>query len=404
MVTGADKRGVMGRLASFFGIISKVESPDLTVIQDRCVAVRNKNAQCGRCAQNCTGGCITLVDNELVVAPEKCVSCGTCSAVCPTEAIRMTRPTDDGLVDAAIRASEAADGMAIFACQQILDAASGLFDPTKVAAVKCLGRVDEYMMIKCIAEGYSRVVLVHSDCSRCDRRAGFPAVERARANALAIMDTWHIPGTITLADKLPSRSKAVASEAYDSSRRGFFSEVRDSLKGVAVATAVTMVDGEIDMDEQPASPTKVDDRGVLPQHYPARRGVLLGILDAAGAPEEGAVIDSRMWATLSIDTDACTSCRMCATFCPTGAIFKFHTKKGAIGVKHRPRQCVACGTCADICPKKAITLSYEVPADLIASGEVTRFAMKPEEREATGIQSILHAMQGLLDMTQVYER
>ena len=316
----------------------------------------------------------------------------------------MTKPTDDALVDAAIRASEAADGMAIFACKQLLDAASGLFDPTKVAEVKCLGRVDEYMMIKCAAEGFERVVLVHGDCSRCDRRAGFPAVQRARANALAIMETWHIPGTITLTDKLPSRSKAAAAEAYDSARRSFFSEMRDSLKGVAVATAVTMVDGETDVDEQPTAPTKVDERGVLPQHFPARRGALLGILDAAGAPAEGAVIDSRMWATLSIDTEVCSSCRMCATFCPTGAIFKFHTKKGSIGVKHRPRQCVACGTCADICPRKAIALSYQVPAELIATGDVTRVVMKPEEREATGIQSILHAMQGLLDMTQVYER
>ena len=316
----------------------------------------------------------------------------------------MTKPTDDALVDAAIRASEAADGMAIFACKKLLDAASGLFDPAKVAEVKCLGRVDEYMMIKCVAEGFSRVVLVHGDCAHCDRRAGLPAARRARENALAIMETWHIPGTITLSEKLPARSKAAVAEAYDSARRGFFSEVRDSLKGVAVATAVTVVDGDADVDEQPIAPTKVDERGILPQHFPARRAALLGILDAAGVPEEGAVIDSRMWATLSIDTETCSSCRMCATFCPTGAIFKFHTKKGTIGVKHRPRQCVACGTCADICPRKAITLSYQVPAELIATGEVSRFAMKPEEREATGIQSILHAMQSLLDMTQVFER
>ena len=393
----------MGRLASFFGIISKVESPDLAVIQDRCVAVRNRNAQCGRCAASCTGGCITLVDNELVVAPEKCVSCGTCSAVCPTEAIRMTKPTDDALVEAAIRASEAADGMAIFACKKILDAASGLFDPTKVAEVKCLGRVDEYMMIKCAAEGFSRVVLVHGDCGKCNRAAGFAAVERARTNAVAIMETWRIPGTITLTDKLPSRSRAAVAEAYDSSRRGFFADMRDSLKNVAVATAVTVVDGEADVDEAPAAPTKVDEHGVLPQYFPARRAALLEILDAAGQPV-GAVIDSRMWATLTIDTEACSSCRMCATFCPTGAIFKFHTKKGSIGVKHRPRQCVACGTCADICPKHAITLDYRVPSSLIASGEVSRFLMKPEEREATGVQSILHAMQGLLDMTEVFER
>ena len=71
---------------------------------------------------------------------------------------------------------------------------------------------------------------------------------------------------------------------------------------------------------------------------------------------------------------------MCATFCPTGAIFKFHTKKGSIGVKHRPRQCVACGTCADICPKKAITLTDDYmmtatdKADLIVTGKVIKKA------------------------------
>ena len=93
-----------------------------------------------------------------------------------------------------------------------------------------------------------------------------------------------------------------------------------------------------------------------------------------GVPGE-TLIETDLWRQVIIDTAVCTGCRMCASFCPTGSLFKFHTKKGHMGVKQRPRDCVACGTCRDVCTAHALSLSAEVFADDIASGAVERFLL-----------------------------
>ncbi len=44
---------------------------------DRCAKVRNRNVACLKCAEACTSGCISIVDDELVIDSDKCVGCGT---------------------------------------------------------------------------------------------------------------------------------------------------------------------------------------------------------------------------------------------------------------------------------------------------------------------------------------
>ena len=68
-------------MSNLMELFEKLESQNITVHQNRCVTVRNRNASCMRCAEACTSGCISYDDNTIIIAPEKCVGCGTCATV-----------------------------------------------------------------------------------------------------------------------------------------------------------------------------------------------------------------------------------------------------------------------------------------------------------------------------------
>lgn len=116
--------------------------------------------------------------------------------------------------------------------------------------------------------------------------------------------------------------------------------------------------------------------GTLPHFIPDRRERLLDALAQLGEPE-GDKLETRLWGAVVIDGTKCVSCRMCATFCPTGAIAKFDDADGTLGVTHAPGDCVKCGSCRDVCPADAITLLDAVPASWLTGGNRHRYVMTP---------------------------
>ena len=124
----------MARHANVYGLLNRLDSALVTVRQDRCAMVRNRNANCLRCADACTSGCISFTGEELAVSPEKCIGCGTCATVCPTCALEAHNPTDAALLASCERAMAACDGGAVIAC------ASMLMHPSCVRFLTLIGR------------------------------------------------------------------------------------------------------------------------------------------------------------------------------------------------------------------------------------------------------------------------
>jgi ferredoxin len=86
-------------------------------------------------------------------------------------------------------------------------------------------------------------------------------------------------------------------------------------------------------------------------------------------------VESRIVGVVSIDTEECDSCRMCAVFCPTGALLKLD-EGGRKDLIHRPSACVQCRLCESLCPKSAISVGSSVPIEQFLGGKAICYGMK----------------------------
>ena len=396
--------------SSILGLFEVLNSANIVVHQTRCAVVRNKNATCMKCAQACTSGCISYDDNELIISPDLCVGCGTCATVCPTCALEAHHPSDGELYGACKEAAAAADGKLVISCEQIAAAARKHLDATRVAQVVCLGRVEESLLVRLAADGVEQIVLVSGPCETCEHKVGLKTAKLVCQTTKTLLETWNNTCNVRLSDKFPSFVRLTERLAYDASKRAFFDTAGKDAKLVATHAAnekVREVLGETDEESENAPESrylKVMADGTLPHFIPDRRERLLDSLARLGDPNPG-YIETRLWGHVSIDVTLCTSCRMCATFCPTGAIVKFDEEDGTFGIEHRAGDCVKCRCCTDICPKGALVLEDVVDARAISEGTVERHVLPPRSKEPSGPHAILNYMRDLFEDTdQIYER
>lgn len=365
---------------NILGLFEKLESQSLAVQPSRCVVVRNRNASCRRCAEACPTGAILVEGNDLAVAPERCVGCGTCATVCPTAALESKKPDDKELLRAAVAAMQANDGAAVIMDAAMQAAAEGKYDPAKVVVVKSLGRVDESLIAVLAAGGATSVALVagpvegsvadagarrRSDggercrgrrgCRRCGRGARSRGRSCARHRRAAVGNLGE-RRVGEAHEQVASFCAPLGAGGVRHGRRGFFSSMRDEARAAAAITAEHVVREKLGAEE-PEEPkfAKVAEDGTLPHFLPERRGWLLLALSNLGEPED-VMIDTRLFGHVIIDGEKCTSCQMCATFCPTEAIRKFGDAATAaetgkpFGIDHYTGRCVQCHCCEDICP------------------------------------------------------
>lgn len=353
-----------------------VDSGAIRVHRERCAKVRNRNVDCLKCAAACTSGCISLEDGELVIDASKCVGCGTCATVCPTCALESLNPSDAELKAACLRAVRGDE--VVIACSQMEAALGDLLVPGAAAFVVCAGRVDESLLAGLAAEGVGRVTVLCGDCDHCAQRHGRDTAERVAETARQVLGAWGNDLEVVVTDVPPVSVLASGADeaAGEVARAAYFAQERSCLpireaEGVRVGSSAGQ-----DAPKHPAHSLHVMKDGTLPHFIPDRRERLLDALAQLGEPE-GGKLETRLWGAVVIDGTKCVSCRMCATFCPTGAIAKFDDADGTLGVTHTPGDCVKCGSCRGVCPADAITLLDAVPASWLTGGNRHRYTMTP---------------------------
>ena len=342
-----------------------VDSGAIRVHRERCAKVRNRNVDCLKCAAACTSGCISLEDGELVIDASKCVGCGTCATVCPTCALESLNPSDAELKAACLRAVRGDE--VVIACSQMEAALGDLLVPGAAAFVVCAGRVDESLLA-----GLAAVM------STINSEIDFDTAELVAETARQVLATWGDDLEVVVTDVPPASILAEGADeaAAETVRVAYFAQVRScpplrEAEGVRVGSSAGQ-----DAPKHPAHSLHVMKDGTLPHFIPDRRERLLDALAQLGEPE-GDKLETRLWGAVVIDGTKCVSCRMCATFCPTGAIAKFDDADGTLGVTHTPGDCVKCGSCRDVCPADAITLLDAVPARWLTGGNRHRYVMTP---------------------------
>lgn len=390
---------------NYFGVFERLKGADVTVWRDRCVLVRNRHAECKRCADACTSGCISLRDGRVEVAPENCIGCGTCSSVCPTGALEAREPDDRTLYEAAVRALQASgdEGRVTFACAavRVPDGRAGVVD------VACLGRVEESLLVLLARAGARDVVLAHGSCATCPHAPGSRVAAEVCDTANALLQAWGRPGMARMADGFPTDATgACGCEGVQADgAAGGAGVPEDAFEGsVGAGTdAGDETAGRGDTDGGPHyNVQKVQADGTLPHHLPNRRSRLLKGLAHFGTPRDVPVA-TRLWGRVSIDAEKCTSCQACAVFCPTEAIRKFKDDDGTFGVYHYPYRCVKCRCCVDVCPTGAIELSDEVRTSDLVERTHGRFEMAPRKVQP-GPHQMRDALARMLGSEFIYER
>ena len=385
--TVADEISAMEMLAGF----------GLDVHPERCVRLRNRHSRCSRCADACTSGAIRLEEGAWHLSPEVCVGCGTCATVCPTCALEARHPADAELLRHAKASAAANGGVAVFACERVVEAfrqAGCGAEAGSMARVICLSRLEETLIYTLVAAGIRSIRALCADCENCPRKQGRVSVEMVAATVGTIANAWgaDLDYTVT-AVELPTMGEdacsmggerpalaAVAADARPASTPDFAADTRGG-------SLVQHPSGGI---EAVYKPVHVQKDGTLPHFVPERRRRLLDALETLGEPAAD-TLDTRLWGHVIIDFSRCMSCKMCAVFCPTGAICKYTDEHGVAGIEHYVAECVHCCLCRDVCPGHAISCVTEVPARQLANGETERYPMADPDWSA-GPDQILQRM------------
>ena len=175
------------------------------------------------------------------------------------------------------------------------------------------------------------------------------------------------------------------------SRRGFFSQA----KGTALDAAGKTVEVAFKKTGMANVPSlrdrlRMSDAGTLPQFNPVRRMHVLDAMDSLG-PSVAPEIDTRLFGSVHVDAEACSSCGMCAVFCPTGALKKSdlvpEEGEGSF-LEFSAADCVQCNLCADACLKDCLTVSPIVATEELFDFE-PRLIYLPNPPARPGILSSL---------------
>lgn len=449
--------------------LQALQSDHVHVCQERCLLVRNRNAECLRCAQACTSGCISYNEQTkmLDIDQARCVGCGTCATACPTCALEARDPNDTELLaclQGALNAS--ASKRVAIVCEK-----AGIAQNECTVRLTCLGRIDESALIQLAAWGACEVTLTCGACNACEHKPGRTVVEEVCESANTLLGLWdgtmhvelkevgcateetepHAQGTNAGSASTQSANRQVDQQiqtagAGRTATHGQIAQVDQQIQTAcaektATQSAIEQVnqliqstgagkvaehdtatrDGDrpnlsteasddkaaaTDQVDRPLKRLKVMADGTLPHFVPDRRERLLDALAdlGEGPTDSQAMARTRLWGHVVIDTDKCTSCRMCATFCPTGAIVKFDTPDGTFGIDHYAADCVKCLCCQTICRSQAIVVEDTVPANVLVNAVPERHVMHPVRVPKGGVHSIMNSMRDLLGLPEVFER
>lgn len=375
----------MADISTLANVLIKLDSGKLDVHPERCVRVRHRLAQCELCALACSSTAIKVEEGAggLTIEPSLCTGCGNCTVACPTEALVATDPTSEALLAEAIDALSP-QGVVYFACPQAAN--SKTYDMTHVVEVPCLGRIDETVFIGLVVAGAKEIYLVEGACEACETPQGHDLVAFTMDTSNYLLTCFGKNEIVSFVDSLPEDFKqgrfkrVLPGSKKGVSRRDFFDQMSVGAKSTAIDIASSSLPSLFTHPESESEKKSLTDilrvssSGQMIQHVAHQRLRLLMYLDMLGEPKADTVTTT-LWGRVEIDPEKCKSCRMCATFCPTGALWRVDNE-GAWGLAHLPTDCVNCKLCETACFNDVLKVHDDVSLPGLLNCEITHFALR----------------------------
>ncbi len=379
----------MDVVGSFLNISDYFSGEEITLHAQRCLNTRYRQIGCTLCADACPAANTIVIDPgpAPIINHETCVHCGLCLHVCPINAFSRPDPTLARLPKTA--AQLPADAITLI-CPEHPEPAIGQTD-IAVQTKRCLAALSPAHLLPLTRQGKT-ILLDDSPCADCPIGHVHPYIEQsvARANAWAAILSTYTPillQTHQTTDVPPATQTVVDVDRPPISRRGFFQSITQ-LGKESVGAALA---------EEPVDPAAlgrfvpVSER--LPHFVPAQRVKILSFLDAQisedittakPVPLNHSDTGDLPASDVVVDVEKCTACKLCARFCPTGAL-TFISDERNFALGFHAALCLGddCGICVHACPENAIELKKILPTPTLlskkprylAAGELTSCAM-----------------------------
>lgn len=326
---------------------------------DACLNARHKAAGCRLCAEVCPVEAITLLGpgsstpptpGQPHLDPDRCLGCGLCLPACPTDVFTQPDPPETRLTQTVASLPDRALSLV---CP--LHPAPGLTAAPVTSVVRhkrCLASLSPSLLIDLSNGGRRTIWLDDTTCSACPIGRVQPAITRVTGAANVLLQAFGrspaIQTHLGQAEGLngePFPLSLVEGDRRQVSRRGFFKTLG------AVSRAVTNRSG----DRPPRAEDRVPVSERLPQRVPDSRQRLLEQLASLGSPGDEAIDTANLPLTgVAVKAGACSACRLCARFCPTGAL-RFVSDDDRFGLSFKSSLCLDCGICAVACPESAVS-------------------------------------------------
>ena len=330
---GADPEILQDALAQMPLMIGRFQKPQFTVFSKKnCFHGRSRVRECRHCLEACPVGAIKSADGQIFIDHYICQGCGVCSLVCPANAIAMSSPSGENLLNnlrskLEVLSMKRSQGPTLIITDLKNADGDSLPDPGEeenraIFAVEEIGYVGLEVLLTSLAYGTQRVVVA---CGLQNPPAVRSAVERQIQMAAAILTGLNLPE-----DKVQFTATLPPND--------------DSLKTISPAAGALSVDSHAPFPEISASINK-------------RRLVRLAtqyLHEQSGTPQESIELPvGSPFGCVTVNAAPCTLCMACVLACPSGALTAGGDTPKLEFIEAR---CHQCGLCKEACPEKAVQL------------------------------------------------
>lgn len=330
-----------------------------SLIAEFCLNVCHKDVGCSRCIDVCPVNAIEFHGTRPRLEADVCISCGQCAAQCPTDALRRVDVVDVRLCQTA--AQRPGQPLAL-ACPLL--PTSSPSTPAPVAATiryrRCLAALDIAELLTLCEEGNRPIWLDDRHCASCPIGHGRNVLKRQADTINSLLTVCARPKQLFFVTTVGDEAKPrplIDGMQPKLSRRELFGALRRRVESRVVDVTSTSETKDDELSTQ---------RQALLKRVPdSRRRLLSGLLKMR-AKASATLTADLPFVMVHINSEKCSGCTLCATFCPTGALSFVSDESSSpqdsdsFRLEFTPGRCINCDICNLACPDDAV--GYHKPA------------------------------------------